>query len=215
MIAMPKIVPIVEGLGEVKALPNLLSKILRAQQCYDIFPDQPLNANGVGNLTKPGGIERFVRAAATRRDCGAILVLVDADRECALERPRDFSARLQSLVHCPIVIVAAKRMYENWILASAETLRGQRLDEGTVLSEAIEPRDDVESYNGKGELKSWLPEGRAYNEPIDQPTFTQLLDIELVHQRSRSFRRLWHALEEAIEAIRTDTVIVTPQSEKS
>ena len=113
------------------------------------------------------------------------------------------------------MIVAAKRMYENWILASAETLRGQRLDEGTLISEAIELRGDVEACNGKGELKSWLPEGRTYNEPIDQLAFTQLLDVELVRQHSRSFQRLWHALEEAIEAIRTDTVIITPQREKN
>ena len=140
---------------------------------------------------------------------------MDADKECALERPRDFSTRLKLLgIHCPIVIVAAKRMYENWILASAETLRGQRLDEGTLISEAIELRGDVEACNGKGELKSWLPEGRTYNEPIDQLAFTQLLDVELVRQHSRSFQRLWHALEEAIEAIRTDTVIITPQREK-
>jgi len=209
---MPKLVPIVEGAGEVNAVPNLLYKILHAQHCYDILIDRPLNANGVGNLTKPNGVEGFVQTAALRPDCGAILILVDADKECALERPRDFSRRLQAIgVRFPVVIVAAKRMYENWILASVETLRGQALSDGTCLREELMLFEDIETRNGKGELKNWLPEGRAYNEPVDQVAFTQLVEVTLVHPRSRSFQRLWHAVEEAINAIRTNSTIVTPQ----
>ena len=210
---MPKIVAIVEGQGEKNALPNLLTRILHAQQCYDIFPDTDmLNANGVGNLTVETGIEKFVRSAATRRDCGAILILVDADKGCALNRPRDFSRRIQILgVARPVVIVAARRNYENWILASFETMQGQCFDDGTRLPEILTVPQDIESCNGKAAIKEWFPESRSYSEPEDQVAFTRWIDLELVRDRSRSFRRLWHAVEEVIDAIRTNVVIVTPR----
>jgi hypothetical protein len=208
---MPKIVPIVEGLGEVGAVPNLLSKMLHFQNCYDIYPDKPLNAKGIGNLTEPEGVEKFVKAAATRPDCGAILILVDADEECALTRSLDFARRIQVLgIPYPVVIVAAKQMYENWIIASIETIRGQMLESGDRIPIDIKQRDDIESCNGKYVLKSWLPPGKSYNEPIDQLMFTRLIEIEHVIPRSRSFRRLCHALEEAVAAIRTNTRVVTP-----
>ncbi len=44
---MPKIVPVVEGEGEKKAVPALCYKILRELGSYDLFVATPLVAKGV------------------------------------------------------------------------------------------------------------------------------------------------------------------------
>ena len=94
---MPKIVPIVEGPGDVEAVPALLWKLLAEQGRYDIQIETPQNAHGCGNLTTPGGIERFVQNAWTKRDCGAVLILVDADKKCPVEMAADFARRIFAL----------------------------------------------------------------------------------------------------------------------
>jgi hypothetical protein len=209
---MPKIVPIVEGFGESEGLPGLLIRILHAQECWDIYPDKPLNAKGVGNLTAPDGIERFVQSAVLRPDCGAVLVLVDADKQCAVDRSRGFTRRIHAIGSPrPVVIVAAVRMFENWILASAETIQGQQLDDGTRLPETLELVNDVEGCGGKATVKTWFPPNRPYDEARDQPALTPFINVALVMERSRSFRRLWHAVEEAVEAIRAgNRNLITP-----
>ena len=210
---MPKIVPVVEGQGEVAAVPILLRKLLTEQGRYDIQIETPQNAHGSGNLTKPGGIERFVQNAWTKRDCGAVLVLVDADKQCPVALAVDFSQRVFALgVRFPVVIVIAKCEYEAWFLASLETIAGVPLDGGYALPTDLTYPGEVENRAGvKGWITEQFPQGRIYKETIHQASMTKILDPERVRQKSRSFRRLCHALKQAIEAIDQNLKIVTPE----
>ena len=209
---MPKIVPIVEGPGEVEAVPALLWKLLAEQGRYDLQIETPQNAHGGGNLTRPGGIERFIQNAWTKRDCGAVLVLVDADEQCPVELAADFSRRILALgVRFPVVIVIAKCEYETWFLASLETIAGFPLDGGYGLPVGLVYSGEVEDRVGvKGWITRQFPDGRIYKETIHQSAMTKLIDPERVRQKSRSFRRLCHALEETIEAIDQGSRIITP-----
>ncbi len=210
---MLRIVPIVEGPGEVEAVPALLWKLLVEMGRYDIQIEIPQNAHGCGNLTKPGGIERFVQNAWTKRDCGAVLVLVDADKKCPVRMAADFTRRVLALgVRFPVVIVIAKCEYETWFLASLETVAGTPLDGGYGLPVGLVYPDEVENRVGaKGWITRQLPDERIYKETIHQASMTRLLDPERVRQKSRSFRRLCHALEQAVEAIGQGLAIVTPE----
>lgn len=194
---MPKIVPIVEGDGEVPAVPALLRRILGAAMRYDIQVARPKNANGRGNLTKVGGLERFIRYAWKEPDCGAILVLLDSEGECPRDIARGFSKRIIAMgVIFPVVIVVAHRAYEAWILASISTVAGH-LD----LAEGLEPPADAESIrHPKAWINANFPQGRAYKETQDQEAMTHLMDIGLASQ-TRSFRRFLHAVDEAVDAI--------------
>ena len=212
---MPKIVPIVEGPGEVEAIPILLWKLLREQGRYDIQIETPQNAHGCGNLTTPGGLERFVQNAWTKRDCGAVLVLVDADEQCPIEMAANFSRRISAIgVRFPVVVVAAKCEYEAWFLASLETIAGVPLDNGYGLPAGLVYLEEAEERIGvKGWLTRQFPKDRIYKETLDQAAMTRLLDPERVRQRSRSFRRLCHALEEAVKAMDQGLVLVTPKTD--
>lgn len=207
---MPRIVPIVEGDGEVTAVPALLRKILAVSMRYDIEITRPKNANGRTNLTKNGGLERFIRLAwkelGNGPRYGAILILLDAEGECPLEIARGLSNRVQTMgIAFPVVIVVANNMYEAWFLASIQSIAGQ-LD----LPTGIQPPTDPEAV---GNPKSWInrhfPRDRAYKETQDQEAMSHRIDLGLA-SRSRSFQRLLHAVDEALQAIDRGESIVTP-----
>lgn len=209
---MPKIVPIVEGDGEMTATPVLFRKLLDEMNRYDIQVASPKNAHGRGNLQKTDGLERFVKYAWKEPDCGAIFILLDSEDECPREIARNFSQRIETLgVLYPVVIACAKRMYETWFLASIETIVGKDLNGRPGLTNKNLAISDAESIKSpKGWLNRLFPPGRAYRETADQEALTRLLDTSLAKERSRSFRRLCHALEQALEAINTGSKIVTP-----
>jgi hypothetical protein len=212
--AMPKIVPIVEGYGEVDAVPNLLRKLLQGNNRWDIQVATPKNAHGCTNLIKPGGLERFVQLAGLERDCAVVLILMDADERCPKELAFAFSKRIQAMgAKYSVVIVIAKCEYEAWFLASLETLAGQSLEGRPGLPVGLQYAEDVEKRVGvKGWLSRQFPEGRIYKETEDQAPMARLLDVALAKKRSRSFRRLTHAIEQALRAVDTGAVIVTPEA---
>lgn len=211
---MLRIVPIVEGDGEVEAVPLLLGKLVAGMGRPEIgISRPPLNAGSCSNLTKFGGLERFVQTAALRPDCGAILVLMDADKGCPLKIAQDFVARITALgTKHSVVVVIAKCEYEAWFLASLDSIAGKDLAGRSGLpSGTTYPEADVETLVGvKGWLDRQFPGSRKYKETFDQAPMTRLLRPDLVAPRSRSFRRLQHALEEAVAAIDLRQVVVTP-----
>ena len=81
------------------------------------------------------------------------------------------------------------------VLASLETIAGN-----CGLPANLKYEGDIESKRG---VKEWLtaqmPPGLAYKETLHQVKLTHLIDLDLAQQRSRSFRRLFHAVEELVE----------------
>ena len=131
-------------------------------------------------------------------ECDAILVLLDADDDCPVDVSRHLSQRCeQSHSRCPVQVVYAHREYESWFLASLDTIKGRSVIPDTAsFSAAVE---DIS--NPKQWLTDQMSPGRAYKETTHQTSFTKLIDIELAFQKSRSFRRLCHALEQLLDGI--------------
>ena len=145
-VSIRYIMPIVEGEGEVSAVPILLRRILHEQgDHYGVDVLKPINARGKDGLIKR--LEDNVGYAIEDDRCAAILVLLDADRDCPVELGTELARRASSMnLHVPTAVVCAKREYENWFLASDETFEG-----------------DAENYGG---AKRWLtdrkPPGLIY-----------------------------------------------------
>ncbi len=206
---MGKLYPIVEGKGEVKAVPILLRKLQDEHQRWDFQIARPIRALGEGGLTKH--LERYLSYAVSEPDCVAILVLRDANGDCPKELAPKLADRARSLnLPCPVAIVIAKCEYEAWFLASLESLKDKL---GLPADTCFE--GDVEAVRN---TKSWLSQrmgaGRGYKETQDQAPMTALMDFSLVQSRSRSFCRLEHAFEELIDAIEGDKRYVTPKIPK-
>jgi hypothetical protein len=207
-----KIVSIVEGDGEVTAVPVLLGRLLGLRQCYDLIADRPKNAHSVSNLTKPGGLEKFLAYARKEPDCAAVLVLLDADEDCAVGLATSLALRAKMLsLPFPTAIVCAKCEYEVWFLASLSSISGKQINGRPGLNEGLTYDQPVENMrDAKGWLSKNMPPGRAYKETQDQEAITRLLDFDLVREKSRSFRRLEHAIDELLVAIDQNTPFVTP-----
>lgn len=210
---MPKIYPLIEGKGEADAVPNLITRILQETDCHDVFVGQVQKANGKGNFTRDNGIERYVERALMRPDCDGVIILLDADDECPLERAFDFASRLAAVsAKCPIVIALANRDFENWFLASIESLRGHKLSDGRMGLKAETPiPSQCENVKGADEfLSRYFPPGINYKKSLDQILLTRLMDLELTRARSRSFQHFCGSVAWLVNAIRANQKAVYP-----
>lgn len=222
---MPKLVPIVEGDGEVTALPVLLRRLLHDEwQRYDWEILQPKNAHGCGGLTTPNGIERFIEYALLEPECDGVLVLIDGDAvqrlpegqkpesDCSPAFARVLAQRVRALgPRVPVVIVIVRWEYEAWFLSSLESIVGRPIKGLPGLPVGTQFSGEVEGiYNPKGWIEARFPPGRKYSETRDQAAMTSLLDLHRVDERSRSFRRLKNAIQQVIDYHERGQTIVTP-----
>ena len=208
---MPNIVAIVEGDGEVAALPGLLRRVLQdMHHRYDINIGGKntgiVNAHGRSKLLKR--LEQFLGYCRMKKpDCAGILVLLDADDDCPVTLARQLAERCRLYdPGQPVTIVLAKREYEAWFLASLDTIKGN-----SGIPETASLTGNVEDIaNPKQQLTAFMPPGQAYKETSHQAPFSQYIDLDQAHANSRSFRRLCHAVEELVDAIDSQLLTITP-----
>lgn len=181
---------IVEGHGEVQALPTLVTRILNEKLTrHDVILHHPAMRVKRGKFAdRFDDFERALKLLAGPND--AILVVLDADDDDPFELATGLQARAASCIgHRTVHVVPAVKEYEAWFLASLDSLNGQ-LDvlAGSTLS------SDPESIRGaKGVFESFLQTG-TYSETVDQKKYSAKLDIELARRNSPSFARLVDAL---------------------
>ena len=208
---MIRLVPIVEGDGEVDAVPILLREVLAASKRSDIQVARPKNAHGRSNLVKDNGVESFIRLAWKERGCRAILILLDAEGDCAKDVASELAGRAASLgLKVPVAIVCANRQYESWFLASLPSDEAQS-DMADYFESEIRFVGNCEDVRSpKRLLTNAMPEGRIYKETLNQASLTQRLDHQMAFSASRSFQRLHHAVQQLVDAIEGGDQIATP-----
>lgn len=184
---MARIVTIVEGHGEVEALPLLLRRIAAEaseMRYLDVLP--PIRVKRQ-KILKPGEFERALELAArqTTRDDG-ILILLDAENDCPRELAKTLLTRATAArPDRRVRVVLPKRMYEAWFLAASQSIAGQRGLETTLVA----PLDPEANPNPKAWLSERMPPGRSYRESLDQPALTSRLDLRAACS-SPSLRKL-------------------------
>jgi hypothetical protein len=186
---MTPIASIVEGDGEVHALPVLLRRICEWQtpdRRVQVLP--PIRVRRDLFINKALEFERYLLLAASK--CGAsgwILVLIDADDDCpAATAPRVLDRAVKIVPHRPVSVVMANRELEAWFIAAADSLNGYR----SLSIPAGDPQIDPEGpRDAKGWIRQRMTSG-TYSETTDQAKFCSRLDLQLAHDRSRSFRKL-------------------------
>ena len=185
---MLRIVPIVEGHGEVKAVPILLRRIAaRVAPAREMDVLRPIRVRRQRFL-KEGELERNVEIAARRAGAaGCVLILIDAEEDCPGQLAPDILRRAQETrSDRAIRVVLAKMEYEAWLLAAVESIAGKR---GIV--ESVRPLRRPESIRGaKERLSSLMPPGRSYSETLDQPALTAIFDLAAA-RAAPSFDKLW------------------------
>ncbi len=190
---------IVEGQGDVKAVPVLLRRIVE-----QIAPDvtvsvlPPLRVQR-SKLVRAGELERAITLASKRlpRD-GAILILVDADDDLACELAPALLERAQQARGDMIVsTVLAVREYEAWFLAAAQSLRSRR----GLRSDLEAPADPEAIRDAKRWLDQRMMPGATYSPAVDQAALTAVFDLAAA-RATRSFSKLWRELERWLAELR-------------
>lgn len=125
-LQMPaNIIPIVEGHGEVAAVPLLLRRIADALEVYDVQVGTPVRCQRHKLVKKAGELERAVELAVRKGGInGRVLLLIDAEDDCPGELGPALLARAKAArADILIGVVLAKREFEAWFLGSLESLR--------------------------------------------------------------------------------------------
>lgn len=185
---MTTIVSIVEGDGEVAALPILLRRIaqwLSPMEYVHLTP--PIRVRRAQFLNREDMFSKQLQLAALKCvEPGWILILLDADDDCPKNFAQEILQRAEKIIpHRRISVVLANREYEAWFIASALSLHGKR----GFSANAPLPLDPESIRGAKEWLSERIPAGR-YREVTDQPAFSSLIDLEQVEKTSRSFRKL-------------------------
>jgi len=190
---MLRIAIIVEGDGEIEAVPVLLRRL--AEACghpgqVDIVNKLRIPAN---RLIKAGELERAVELSVRKLGgLGGIFVLLDAEDDCPATRGPELATRARAArPDFPIGLCLAHREYEAWFLAAAGSLACQRHLPATLA-------DHPEPERPRG-CKEWLtaqmPIGRAYQETDDQSAFTATFNLTRARETSSSFDKCWREAE--------------------
>jgi hypothetical protein len=188
------LVPIVEGQSEVRSVGGFLRRVLAEAECYDVTIARPFRVKR-NRVVRPDELERAItQAVRSRRDAGAVLVLLDADDDCPAELVAELLPRAQGASALPARIVFPKIEMEAWILAAIESVRGQR----GIRDDASCPADPEAVRDAKGALSARMIGTRGYVATDDQPALLDGLDLNLLAERSSSFAKLQRDLSSLV-----------------
>ena len=199
-----KIGCIVEGHGEVEAVPILIRRVAERHypELMTVIPTPiriPRN-----KVFKVGELERAVGLAVRSiKGQGAIFIILDSDGACPAELgPALLHRASQARSDLPIAVVIAKNEFEAWFLAAAESLRGRR-----GLRNDLNPPDNPEGIRGAKEWLSYQMEGsRTYSETQDQPALAAFFDLEQARQAD-SFDKCYRDIARLLDELRDRTEV--------
>ena len=193
---MLNIFSIVEGRGEVEAVPVLIRRVGTENGLYHI------NAKAAyfprGSLVQGRELGRAMNLAALHVGrAGGVLIFVDADDDDpTLLGPQLLRQAMSARPDVPCKVILAKREYEAWFLAAAESLRGRR-----GLSTNLEAPENPEHIrDAKGWLTYHMSKDAPYSPTLHQAALTETFDFSLA-KRACSFDRCYNRISELLNLL--------------
>lgn len=176
---------IVEGHGEVAAVPLLLRRIVEAAlPGSSLITPTPfrLPRGKFGDAHEVG----WAVAVASRRvsGTGGLVILLDADDECPVALAANVHERVAKAAQCPVSVIAVVREFEAWFLASLPSL-GSHPDITAGLPVGL---DAEQVRDAKGRLQGAFASGK-YSPTRHQPAFAAAMALDEA-RACRSFRKL-------------------------
>jgi len=177
---------IVEGDGEVAAFPLLLERLVAELGCYEAIGYSPFLEKRTG-IVKEEKFKRAVQVVSDKSGTRAIIVLFDADDDCARDLvPRMARWAQEAVPSLPCAVILARREYEAWFLAALESLRGHR----RIRDSAQYDRNPEVVRGAKGVVSRFMPQNKPYSETADQAALSAVFDLGQAYHGASSFRKL-------------------------
>lgn len=198
---------VVEGEGEVQALPKLLFELAAHIGIPAIRLAKPPIRQKRDQLLKENHDSLYKSLQLARHNvvsckhefeshANLVLLIIDSERECTPAAPLGVAlqARIDGLdLDVSSKCVVADSMYESWIIAGIDS---ETTGIAPGAAEEI-PTEDTEACKlGKGWLKTNI-DSPSYRETTDQKILTSAMNLELALSRSASLRKLERVLRQA------------------
>lgn len=192
--------PIVEGHGEVEALPVLLRRLCQEASAWEVKISKPIRRKRSELVNQPS-LEKTVTAARYPPRCDAILILFDGDKDCPAElgpRVQEWASAICGELPCEVVM--PHKEYEAWFLAGIESLRGNR----GIRNDAARHPNPEAPRSAKAQLRVQMEKGGSYFETTDQAAFSALFSMPAAYNGCRSFRKLTKSFGALLQAMGND-----------
>lgn len=187
---------IVEGHGEVEALPVLLNRIARSTKFAGVLHvNPPIRVKSGSFLNDQDYFRKHVTLATAKaaEGDGSVLILLDCEDGCPGTLGPDLLRKAQAVrANVDIFVVLAYREYETWFITAARSIRGLR-----GLPHDLDPPQAAESGR---DAKGWLSSRMnvAYDPVIHQLEFTRKFDLQEA-RANRSFDRMYCRIHRVLE----------------
>jgi len=240
MMEPKRLVLMVEGYGDREAAPVLVTRLLKelhtSKPAFDavVLDKEPFRIGNYSNIRSSEGKSgnpnfdkwrRYLQAAAKRKNLGGCLLLLDGDCEntlpdqkfCAADAAKLLTAEAQKVGAgklFSVAVVFACMEFESWLISGIESLKGKSLPDGrkgipSDLPNNVSVPSDPEK--APRDAKRWLNKViKGYSPTRDQAALTHIVDLNLIHNSSRSFRRLKSALDVLVNAICSGRHVLSP-----
>lgn len=186
-----RILLVVEGDGDVLAIPLLTRRLLHDNEIYDVrIESPPQKRHDVAHLKGKNwyNFDRYLQAAYGW-EC-PVMWTIDCDDDCALAVAREFSERAATIgVRQPLAFAFWVKEFESLFLADSETTKSVLGCEFKNLPVYPEQKRGVKEF-----INSCLPAGRRYSETIEQEKVVSRLNFSVLRKTSRSFQHFEKAL---------------------
>ena len=196
---MKRLLPIVEGHGEIKAVPLLIRRILVAQEVYEVDILPPRRYGEYPPVAK--NFDNCFQAA--NKENAPILWIMDFDSklyECPVQEASNLLNRAAELrPSWPLKIAFFVKEYETFFLIDEAASRAVFPD---IPSNIDFPEAPEDIRDAKGWLSQHRPTGLAYKETVHQEKITARLNLELLRARSPDFAHLVRAI---VDLVHSDT----------
>jgi hypothetical protein len=185
---LPFLAPIVEGHGEVEALPALLHRIARANAFQGaLHVNPPIRVKLGSFLHDSDFFRRYVMLASEKavQEGGSVLILLDCDDECPAKLGPELLRRARNVrSDVGMFVSLAHREFESWFITAIRSLRGVR----GLPNDLLPPHNSERIRDAKG----WLGERMnvAYDPVTHQIEFTRKIDLSEACS-NQSFNRLY------------------------
>ena len=193
---MRRLLTIVEGDGDVRAVPILIRRTLEKNGIFDVGL-LPTQRRGEYPSVKKNFDDYFV--AATKEN-SPILWIMDFDSkgyDCPYREAAQLLDRAQALrPNWPLKIAFLMKEYEGLFLHDEQATRIVFPD---IPKQVEFPKSPHEIRGVKEWISGKRPKGMAYKETVHQAKITAHLNLDLLHERSRDFAHIERAVLQLID----------------
>lgn len=184
---MKTLLPIVEGQGDMQAVPVLLRRILEHHSHFDVTVLSPQKR---GDLPKiKANFDNYFKIAI--KENAAIIWIIDFDCatcDCVAEEAAQLYQRANAIYPGkPFKVVFMVKEFETLFLAEPDATRSvlKEIPKATVFPE------NPETIRGAKEwLSMSMPSGFAYKETVHQVKLAAAVDLDCLKNNSASYRHL-------------------------